>query len=294
MIETYSRITIRQIKASDAETCGRIGYEAHKAIATAHNYPSEQPSVEFSTGLIRAKLNDPNAWGALAERNGEIVGSVFLNTFPPSPVAVIGPLTVEPSSEGGVGRELMVAALEEAKRLSFDQVRLVQSPSHLRSLALYSKLGFDVREPLVLVQGKPTGLGSTAFGNRRVRSFREDDIAECIKLCVSIHGLSREFELLRAVQQGVATVVEREGRIAGYAAGIGFIGHAVAETTEDLKALIGLAPAFLGPGFFVPTRNGELLRWLLSSGLRIGWPANLMTQGEYKEPSGAFLPSIAF
>jgi len=293
MIEAHSHITIRSIQTSDAEACGHIAYEAHKAVAAAHNYPPEQPSVEFSVGLINMKLNDPNAWGAVGESEGRIVGSIFLNTFPPAQVAVIGPLTVNPSAEGRAGHELMIAALAEAKTRGFDQVRLVQSPSHFRSLALYSKLGFDVQEPLVLMQGKKIGM-KLSSGNCVVREASQDDFAECKKLCVSVHGFAREFELKQAIQQRIATVVESAGHIAGYAAGIGLRGHAVAETTEDLKDLIRFAPAFLGPGFFVPIRNGDLLRWLLSAGLRIGWPANLMSLGQYKEPSGAFLPSIAF
>ena len=62
------------------------------------------------------KLNDPNAWGAVAEngKDHQVAGSIFLNMFPQCQVAVIGPLTVSPSAEGGVGRELMLAALEEA------------------------------------------------------------------------------------------------------------------------------------------------------------------------------------
>jgi predicted N-acetyltransferase YhbS len=293
MTEASSHITIRPLQPSDAEACGRIGFEAHRAVAAAHNYPPEQPSVEFSTGLINMKLSDPNAWEVVGESEGRIVGSIFLNTFPPAPVAVIGPLTVNPSAEGRIGRELMIAALGEAKKRGFDRVRLVQSPSHFRSLALYTKMGFNVREPLVLMQGKPIGKILSA-GDRRVREANEDDLAECNKLCVSIYGFSREFELQHAIQQRIATVVERGGRTVGYAAGIGLLGHAVAETTEDLKDLISFAPAILGSGFFVPIRNGALLRWLLSAGLIIAWPANLMTSGQYKETSGAFLPSIAF
>jgi hypothetical protein len=38
--------------------------------------------------------------GALAERDGQILASIFLHVSPPSPVAAIGPLTVTPSAEG--------------------------------------------------------------------------------------------------------------------------------------------------------------------------------------------------
>ena len=97
-----------------------------------------------------------------------------------------------------------------------------------------------------------------------------------------------------AIQQGVATVAERDGHIVGYATGLGMLGHVVAETTGDLEALIAGAPAILGPGFFVPTRNSDLLRWLLDAGMRAAWPATLMTLGPYQPPAGAFLPSLAF
>ena len=51
-----------------------------------------------------------------------------------------------------------------------------------------------------------------------------------------------------------------------------FFGHAVGESNDDLKALIGAANEFPGPGFMLPTRNSELLRWCLDKGLRIIQP----------------------
>src|SRR5437868_11027836 len=148
-------LMIRPIEQNDAESCGKIGYRAHKTISTAHGYPSEQPSEEFGVGLIRRLLGNPNSWGVLAEREGKTLGSIFLHKFPPSPVAVIGPLTVHPSAEGGVGRMLMDAALTRAREQNNDQVRLVQSPSHIRSFVLYTKSGLTLREPLFLMQGQP-------------------------------------------------------------------------------------------------------------------------------------------
>ena len=44
---------IRPLEQNDAEICGKIGYEAHKTISSAHGYPSEQPSEEFG---IRGKI----------------------------------------------------------------------------------------------------------------------------------------------------------------------------------------------------------------------------------------------
>jgi GNAT superfamily N-acetyltransferase len=283
---------IRPIRLDDSDACGRVAYEAHRAAAAAHGFPPEHPSVEFSIGLIRAKLSDPNAYGCLAEDGDRILGSAFLNTFPPAPVAAVGPLTVHPSAEGGVGRGLMEHLMAEAARRDLERVRLIQSPSHLRSLALYAKMGFVVRDPLVLMHGAiPPVPGS---GERQVRVAQLDDVEHCNAVCTRVHGFAREFELAAAVRQGSALLVERSGRVTGYLAGLGLRGHAAADTTGDLKALIGSAAGIAGPGFFVPLRNGELFSWLLRSGLRALWPANLMTRGPYQQPAGAYLPAIAF
>lgn len=286
-------LVIRSIRQADVETCGKIGFQAHKAISSAHGYPSEQPSIEFAVGMIKTLLANPNSWGALAERDSQILGSIFLHVFPPSPVAAIGPLTVEPSAEGGVGRALMEASLVEARKRGYEQVRLVQSPSHLRSFVLYTKCGFTLREPLFLMHGNPV---PSILGKKHdVRAARSEDISACNKICISIHGFSREMELRQAIDQRVATVnIDKGGNITGYAAGLGFLGHAVAKTNEVLKALVANASAILGPGFFVPGRNSDLLRWLLDVGFRIVWPANLMTVGNYQDPTAPFLPSIAY
>jgi predicted N-acetyltransferase YhbS len=286
-------LVIRSIREADAETCGKIGFQAHKAISSAHGYPSEQPSIEFAVEMIKTLLANPNSWGVLAERDSQILGSIFLHVFPPSPVAAIGPLTVEPSAEGGVGRALMEASLMEARKRGYEQVRLVQSPSHSRSFVLYTKCGFTLREPLFLMHGNPV---PSILGKKHdVRAARSEDISACNEICISIHGFSREMELRQAIDQRVATVnIDNGGNITGYAAGLGFLGHAVAKTNEVLKALVANASAILGPGFFVPSRNTDLLRWLVDVGFRIVWPANLMTVGNYQDPTAPFLPSIAY
>ena len=289
-------LIIRPIEQNDAQCCGKIGYEAHKTISSTHGYPSEQPSEEFGIGLIRRLLGNPNSWGVLAERQGKTLGSIFLHKFPPSPVAVVGPLTVHPSAEGGVDKMLMYAALTKARKQNHDQIRLVQSPSHIRSFVLYTKSGFTLREPLFLMQGQPLkGGNNNDTSSTNVRLVGDDnDVSVCNDFCKSVYGFSREMELRQAKDQGVATMIEGDGVITGYAAGIGIFGHVVAKSNEHLKALIANASTILGPGFFVPARNQELINWLLENGFQIGWPANLMTIGPYQEPQTPFLPSLAY
>jgi GNAT superfamily N-acetyltransferase len=189
-----------------------IGYEAHKTISSAHGYPCEQPSEEFGIELIRMLLDNPNSWGVLAERQGKILGSIFLHEFPPSPVAVIGSLTVPPTAEGGgVGRKLMDAVLIQVHkhRHNHNQIRLVQSPSHIRSFVLYTKCGFTLREPLFLIQGQPLKNEINHASNRNARLVLDDnDISLCIELCKSAYGFSQDLELRQAIDQGVALMTE--------------------------------------------------------------------------------------
>src|SRR5215831_11170564 len=110
----------------------------------------------------------------------------------------------------------------------------------------------------------------------------------------AVHGFDRGDELQDAIAASTATVVKHLGRITGYATGIAFFAHAVGETNQDLKALIGAARVFAGPGFLVPTQNYDLFAWCLANGLRLVMPMTLMSIGLYCEADGAWLPSIVY
>ena len=96
------------------------------------------------------------------------------------------------------------------------------------------------------------------------------------------------------MDQGSARVVEHLSEITANATDIALSGHAVAETNQGLKALIGAASGFSRGGFLLPTRNGELFRWCLQHGLRLVHQMTLMTIGLYNEPAGAYLPSVLY
>jgi predicted N-acetyltransferase YhbS len=235
-------------------------------------------------------LSRDDVFSVVAEDNGRVIGSNFL--WENGPIAGVGPITVDPSAQdGSVGRRMMEAVLDRARERRFAGVRLVQSGYHTRSLALYAKLGFQVREPLANLQGPPLELQIPGYS---VRPATSQDVDACAALCRRVHGHDRSDELRGAVAQNTARVVEHDGRITGYATDIGFFGHAVGETNDQIKALIGAAPQFSGPGFLLPSRNHELLRWSLEHGLRVVQTMTLMSVGLYNEPSGAFLPSILF
>ena len=283
-------VTIRRGAAGDAKECGRIAYEAFRSIAEQHNFPPDFPSVEIATQVVSLLLSHPGFYAVVAELDGKVVGSNFLDER--TTIAGIGPVSVDPSvMNRTIGRRLMQAVMDRGEERNVPGIRLVQIAWHFRSLALYTKLGFATRETLSLMQGKPLALKIPGYD---VRAAREADAAVCNQLCFRVHGHDRGGELLDAIQQRKACIVERGGRITGYSTGIGFFEHAVGETNDDLAALIAAAQAFLGPGFFVPSRNADLFRWCLDHDLRVGNQGTLMTIGLYNEPAGAYLPSITF
>jgi GNAT superfamily N-acetyltransferase len=283
-------VTLRRGRPDDADACGQICYEAFNTISAHHNFPPDFTEPGQAVGLLSYLLSLKDVYSVVAEVDGRVVGSNFL--WESAAVAGVGPITIAPAAQNAsVGRRLMDDVLQRARERNFAGVRLVQAAYHGRSLSLYTKLGFDTREPLSLMHGEPLGL---VINGRSVRAASERDLESCNRLSVKIHGFDRGSELGEAIKQGTAIVVEYDDRITGYATVIGFLGHALGENNEDLKALIGAAPEFAGPGFLLPTRNGELMRWCLANGLRVVQPMTLMSTGLYNEPAGAFLPSVVF
>jgi GNAT superfamily N-acetyltransferase len=283
-------ISLRHGRPEDAKACGIICCEAFTAISQGHNFPPDIPSPEVAIRLLTWMLSHPGFYVVVAELDGRVVGSNVLDER--NAIAGVGPITVDPAVQNkAVGRRLMDDVMARAVQKRFPGMRLVQAAFHNRSLSLYTKLGFDVREPLACIQG--AALNATLPGYT-VRPAAVADLDVCNRVCRNVHGHDRGGELRDAVQQGTATVVEHDGRLIGYATIIGFFGHAVGETNDALKALIGAAPAFAGPGFLLPTRNADLFRWCLANGLRVAQPMTLMSMGLYNDPAGAFLPSITY
>lgn len=284
------KIILRVGRPNDAEICGSICHEAFKAMADQHNFPHDFPAPEVAVKLLFQLFSRSDIYSVVAEVDGQVVGSNFL--WENAVIAGVGPITIDPAVQNlAVGRRLMEDVMRRAQEGRFAGVRLVQAAYHNRSLSLYTKLGFDTREPLSVLQGPAIGMEIPGYA---VRSANEGDLGACNKLCFRVHGHDRGPELLDAVKQGTATVVEHGGCITGYATMVGFFGHAVGENNKDLQVLIGAATVFPGPGFLLPTRNGDLLRWCVGNGLRVVQPMTPMSTGLYNEPGGAFLPSVIY
>src|ERR1700758_5030174 len=150
-------IRIREGTPADAEICGRICYNAFKTISEAHGFAPDFPAPEVAIGLLTSMLANPNFYSVIAEIDGQIVGSNFLDER--NAIAGVGPITVDPAAQNrAIGRRLMDAVHQRAAEKNFAGVRLIQAGFHTRSLSLYAKLGYDVREHLACMQGNPLGI----------------------------------------------------------------------------------------------------------------------------------------
>jgi predicted N-acetyltransferase YhbS len=288
--KSQSEVTVRAATPEDSSACGQVCYDAFLTLSSKHGFPCDFPDAQTATGILAALFSSPGFYCVVAESEGRVVGSNCLDER--SLIAGIGPITVDPGVQNvGVGRKLMQVVMDRAQERHPAGMRLVQAAYHNRSLSLYTTLGFDVREPLSCVQGRPLDRNVPGCV---VRPAQPDDLEACNALSRRVHGFDRGTELADGIQQKTACVVERAGRITGYATALALFGHATAESNLDMQALIASAESFGGSGILVPSRNSALLRWCLANGLRVVQPMTLMSIGLYNEPAGAWLPSVLF
>ena len=303
LVQTEHTLTLRPGRIEDADNVGRIIFEAFSAIAQKHGFPSDFPSVDVARGAASSFLSDPRFYSVVAEdmtsSDGEdksvIVGSNFSDERS-NIVAGVGPLTIDPKYQNkGTGRQLMINVIERAQNKNFQAIRLLQASYHNRSLALYANLGFEAREPISNMQGKPI---REVIPGRSIRIATGSDVDSCNAICKAIHGHDRNGELRDSIKQGGAKVVLHGDKITGYTTGLAYFNHSVGLTNDDLKALISSATddddSYGGPGILIPTRNTALFSWCLDKGLRLVQQLILMTIGLYNEPSGSYMPSILY
>jgi ribosomal protein S18 acetylase RimI-like enzyme len=286
-------ITDRPATDKDTDACGRICYEGFRSVAERHGFPPTFPSVEAATQRVGALIRHPSVFGVVAETSDrKIVGFNFLSER--DPIRAVGPIVIDPATQGqGIGRRLMEAVLERAQGAR--GVRLLQDSFNVQSLSLYASLGFNAQETLVVLSGTPVSEPPPSW---QIRSLTASDIVGCENLHKNVHGYTRTNELRDALAMGAPVVALRDGRVRAYMAApaIWLANHGVAETEEDMQALLlGASRVTNQPiSFLMPIRRAALFRWCLAQGLRAIRPMTLMTMGEYHEPQGSYFPSVLY
>jgi len=124
MEEITVEVELRAGRPDDAQACGRIAYDAFKAIADEHNFPPDFPSPEHAITVLSFLMAHPHFHKVVAEFDGRIVGSNFLDER--NSIAGIGPITVDPTVQNrAIGRRLMQAVMERTAARNSPGVRLV-------------------------------------------------------------------------------------------------------------------------------------------------------------------------
>lgn len=150
-----TEIHIRRATPADADDIAQILHDAFGGIAARHNFPADFSSPEMIPRFISAFLYHPGIYGVVAESEGRVVGSNFLDCR--DAIAGVGPISVDPAVQGrGAGRMLMRAVIDHGRSAPGTRgIRLVQDAFNTVSMSLYASLGFEAKEPLALMRGKP-------------------------------------------------------------------------------------------------------------------------------------------
>lgn len=206
---------VRAATPADAQACGQVIHAAFGAVNARHGFDTRWPSADFAAAFVRDFLARRGIYGAIAARAGEVIGCNFLDER--GEVGGVGPTAVLPAAQGmGAGRALMDDVLRRAAKLR--SVRLLQDAFNTASLSLYASLGFEVREPIVLLAGTPVGRRPDS---PEIRPARDVDSVACDLLCRDVFGFDRHRELRDAIDAGTAVVSVRHSQITGYATGLG-------------------------------------------------------------------------
>lgn len=283
-------VEIIQPEPQQIPELARICFEAFKEIDDRHGFPPDIPHLEAATKIFNLLTSRSDYFVVAARVNGRLAGSSFMSLT--SEIGGVGPVSVDPPLSGqGIGRQLLKAVLKHAQDIGLAQVRLLQSTYNLRSLSLYSSLGFDVQTAIGVMVAKPA-----ANPNLSVRRAAPTDVSALDELCRRVWKVSRRNEIDAAFKYGFATFLRESGGrpIAYYVTGP--FGHGVADHPHDLLAILGEAARHTSGEmvFLCPLTLGDLYRGTLQAGHRLLKLMIYMTLGPYRPPNGYWLPSISY
>ncbi len=287
------KVQIRPATPADVEACGRIIFESFNEVSKQHNFPCDFPSVKISTQLAGLLINDSLVFSIVAEVDGSVVGCNFLHER--HPIRSVGPISIAPDFQSrGIGRRLMIKIMDRAQGSL--GIRLIQETQNIVSIALYTSLGFDIKDSLFLIKGKP----KTPFQKNGidVRPLALEDVKICTKICLEVCGFERSQEVENAVKYSSPFAAFHGNRLIAYSSSMTMwmTNHCVAKTEEDMKTLIvGTGNLSSEPlSFLLPVRHVNIFRWCMTEGFRIYKPFTLMAMGKYIEPNGIYFPSANF
>lgn len=280
---------IRSVRKSDTHVLAQICFDAFGALQDRHRIARDFEAVEVAQMFLGMFIEREDVAGFVAVEGGEILGSNFIMFA--DPVAGVGPITVRPDVQSrGIGRLLMQAVIDEARRRDWARVRLMQEAVNTTSLSLYTRLGFDWKCAVAIMQPQPA-----AQDDPEIRALAATDLPAVDEISTAQFGTSRRNDVGKILQyQFPAFALIRNGTLVGYFIP-GYLGHGFAASNSDMARLIAHAMRHTPAGMnrvLLPLSQGNLHRKLMADGARTLKLMNYMAIGPYETPSGAWLPSI--
>jgi len=252
--------------------------------------------------------------GLIAVRRGDgaCMGAVFNDEADIEEGAVgCGPWSARwGATQAGVGRALVTQIVSRSVRHGASSIRLIQIAANNTSMALYTSLGFDTREPLMAWKGAlradfvAAELARGAAMGFSTRPIEPRDIAAIDAIHTECNGISRKRSLLaeasseRTRRDTFLVVLDGKKRIVGYTTGLSPINHSVAKSDAALYYVLAAAHAAHAAALAADPSNPylqrppyqhtcvrlypALTRWMLDGGMRCSRQVNLMVLGAWQ------------
>lgn len=286
-----------------AKICERAFRAGNTSVGLGPEFGTECPEA-VTAGILARGLTDGFEAFVVENGAGELVGSNCVELL--DEVAAIGPLSVDPSSQGaGAGRLLMQAVMRAAAGRGTRTVRLHTPASNVKSFSLYLGLGFDPLHTLAGYEGVCTAAMPRGF---RVRPLAHELVEACDALHYRLCGLHRRNGIAAAVTAALnpmLVVLDGKDAVVAYSTGFCLAGHTVAATEDALHCLVVAqskaveeARAAGQPlplaGLLVPHTYPGVARWLVRNGFRLERQWVEMGYGSYIPPKKYYFPAVSY
>jgi GNAT superfamily N-acetyltransferase len=286
-------MTIELVEASreHLDEISKIAYDAFQKLSERHGFPPDFPNSQSARPVFELLVQRSDYFGLVALVDKKPVGSNFV--LKSDQVAAIGPLSVEPKFQAhGIGRLLMSGLIAHVSMRKFNDIRLLADSHNVGAIALYTSLGFVVRDFVALIHTSPSPVRDPT-----VRKMMPSDLPAINQLSKNHYKTSRYNEMVNSAQYGFTIYIrERDGRPTGYLLP-GLIGHSCAETTEDTIALMSEAARVVIPSFrkyLCPMSEPDLLQNSIKAGWKIEKLLTYMSLGKYEHPTSVWTPSACY